>query len=284
MLLGLGLPTVAFYAYFFIGPLGSTVFYSFFEWNAISAKKFVVVDNYIRLFQDPVFYTALRNTLYLAFLTLAVLIPLSFILAYLLYLQAKGHSFFRTLYFVPVVISTVSVSLIFSFIYEPNFGILNTLLRDIGLPDWTRAWLSDKSTAMTAVSIPFIWQHIGLMMIILLAGMQGIAEETLEAAEIDGVNAWQKVWHIVIPSIKEVLQVAVILSITYAFKIFDHILLLTQGGPIHRTEVTGTYMYIEGFRNLKYGYGSTIAVTIMALALLLSYLVKRVSGGSADRM
>src|SRR5690606_9832734 len=118
-----------------------------------------------------VFYTALGNTLYLALLTLIVLIPLSFLLAYLLYTQVKGFKFLRTLFFIPVVISTVAVSLIFSFIYEPNFGVLNSLLRNIGLQDWASAWLTNKSTAMTAVSVPFIWQHVGLMMIILLAGM-----------------------------------------------------------------------------------------------------------------
>lgn len=255
----------------------NTFYYSFFDWNAVSAKRFVFFQNYMELVRDKVFYIALGNTLYLAFLTLIILIPLSFLLAYLLYLQVKGYKFFRTLYFIPVVISTVAASLIFSFIYEPNFGILNTLLQNIGLQDWTRAWLSDKETAMTAVSIPFIWQHVGLMMIILLAGLQAMSEEALEAAEIDGVNAWQKIWYVVLPSIKDVFQVVVIFSITYAFKIFDHILLLTRGGPIHRTEVTGTYMYIEGFNNLRYGYGSTIAVTIMVLALLLAFLVKRVS-------
>lgn len=279
MLVCLALPTILFYAYFFISPLLNTFYYSFFDWNAISEKRFIVFENYARLLQDKVFYTALGNTLYLALLTLIVLIPLSFLLAYLLYTQVKGFKFLRTLFFIPVVISTVAVSLIFSFIYEPNFGVLNSLLRNIGLQDWASAWLSNKSTAMTAVSVPFIWQHVGLMMIILLAGMQAMSEETLEAAELDGVNAWQKVWYVVIPSIIEVLQVVIILSITYAFKIFDHILLLTQGGPIHRTEVTGTYMYIEGFRNLKYGYGSTIAVTIMLIALLLAYLVKRAFGG-----
>ena len=276
------LPTLLFYVYFFIDPLAKTFYYSFFDWNAITEKKFVFLENYAKLFQDRVFYIALGNTAYLSALSLFVMIPLSFVLAYILYTQIKGFKFFRTVFFIPVVVSTVSVSLIFSFIYEPNFGMLNTLLRAIGLDALAFTWLSDKATAMTAVSVPFLWQNVGLMMMILLAGMQTMSEEILEAAEIDGVNRWQKIWYVVIPLIRNVIQVVIVFAITYAFKVFDHILLLTQGGPIHRTEVTGTYMYNEGFRFLKYGYGTTIAVSIMLVALAAAFLANRLIGRDSD--
>jgi raffinose/stachyose/melibiose transport system permease protein len=268
------MPTLLLYLYFFLSSIGEVVYYSFFEWNAISPKEFLFLDNYIRLFQDPVFYRALLNTVYLlAFLTL-LMIPLALLLAYLLYTEVRAFKFLRTVYFIPVVISSVATALMFQFIYENNFGILNALLRKLDLGDYTRVWLSDSSTAMAAVSMPLVWSQVGLMMIILLAALQGISPEVLEAAEIDGANAFQKLVRVIMPMISGVIGICLMMAITNSFKQFDFILILTQGGPIHRTEVTGSYMYNQGFSRMNYGYGSTIAVAIMAVSVTISVLVR----------
>lgn len=271
------LPALALYAYFFLSPIGEVAYISFFDWDAISPKRFLGLDNYAELLYDPVFYKALLNTLYLLLLLLVVQIPLALLLAYLLFTEVKAFKFLRTIYFIPVIVSSVAIALVFQFIYEFNFGILNTLLEAVGLEQWKKVWLSNPETAMTAVSLPLVWKYVGLMMIILLAALQGISQEVLEAAEIDGANAFQRLVRVIIPMIAGIIGLCVVLAVTSAFKQFDFILILTQGGPIHRTEVTGSYMYNEGFTGMNYGYGSTIAVAIMMIAVVITLVVKRLS-------
>ncbi len=232
------------------------------------------MQNYVELLKDPVFYKSLFNTIYLLILLVFIQIPIALILAYLLFTEVKGFKFLRTVYFVPVIISTVAIALMFYFIYETNFGILNSLLRAIGLGHLTQSWLQETSTAMTAVSMPLVWSQVGLMMIILLAGLQGVPREVLEAAEIDGANAWQKLTRVIVPMISNIIVICLVLAITNAFKQFDFVLILTEGGPSHRTEVTGTYMYNEGFRRLNYGFGSAIAMSIMCIAIAITLIVK----------
>ncbi|MCM3714451.1 carbohydrate ABC transporter permease [Halalkalibacter oceani] len=269
------LPTVLFYWYFFISPLGSTIYNSFFEWNGLSDKTFIFLENYIALAQDKIFYRALLNTFYWVFLVLLIQIPVGFLLAYFLYTKVAGFKFLRTVYFFPVVTSTVAIALVFSFIYEPTFGILNTILHQVGLGNLATAWLSNPATAMTAVSVPFIWSYIGLTMVIIYSGLQSMPEEMLEAAELDGVNFFQRIYYIILPSIKSVMVVSLVLGISYAFKQFDYVLLLTNGGPIHRTEVTGTYMYNQGFQNMNYGFGNAIAVTMTVIVLIISFSINK---------
>ncbi len=266
------IPAIILYGWFFAAAVGETVFYSFFQWNAITDPVFIGIQNFVDLVQDPVFVRALVNTAYMTALLLFVQLPVALLLAWFLYRKVRGHGFLRTIYFIPVVISSVAVALLFSFLYETNFGLINSALRSFGLGGFARNWLGDEATAMTAVTLPLIWTHYGLMMIILLAAMQGLSKEVLEAAEVDGVNARQRLWHVVLPMIRGAIGVCIILSLTTALKVFDFVLLLTQGGPANLTQVTGSYLYEQGYQQFRYGYGSAIATTIMfivALAFLL---------------
>ncbi|MBW4082224.1 carbohydrate ABC transporter permease [Paenibacillus sp. S150] len=269
------LPTLLFYLYFFIAPVGSTVYNSFFEWNGMSAKVFIALENYVTLLGDTIFYKSLLHSFYWVLLVLVIQIPLGFFLAYFLSAEVKGFKFLRTVYFIPVVTSTVAVTLVFSFIYDPNFGILNALLRSVGLEQWATAWLSNPSTAIHAVSLPFVWQNIGLMMVIIYAGLQSVPGEIIEAAQLDGVNAFQKIVHVIIPMVWSVILVCIVMGITFAFKSFDYVLLLTRGGPLHQTEVSGSYMYLQGFDKMNYGYGNAIAVTMMVVVLVLSVAINK---------
>ncbi|MFB5662367.1 carbohydrate ABC transporter permease [Alteribacillus sp. HJP-4] len=270
------LPTLLFYTYFFLNPVASTFIDSFHEWDGISEKVFIFFENYITLLQDPIFYKSLLNTFYWVFLVIFLQIPIGFFLAYFIYQRVKGYKFLRTVYFIPVITSSVAISLAFSFIYEANFGILNSFLRMVGLDNLTKAWLTDPLTAMTAVSLPFVFNYIGLMMVILFAGLQSVPDELLEAGEIDGVNALQKIIYIILPSIRNVLLICLVLGISYAFKQFDYVLLLTNGGPVHLTEVTGTYMYKQGFEQSDYGYGNAIAVTMMVIVIGITLVINKV--------
>jgi len=269
------IPTLLFYFYFFISPLANTFIVSFFEWDGLSEQIFNGINNYIQLLQDPIFYSALWNTIYWVILVLLVQIPIAFFLAYFLYQKVKGFRLLRTLYFIPVVTSSVAISLAFTFIYNPQFGILNTFLDMIGLGNLTTDWLADPSTAVTAVALPFVWQFIGLMMIILYSGLQSIPEELIEAGEVDGVNAVQKIIYIILPSMKPVLAMCLILAITYAFKQFDYVLLLTGGGPVYLTEVSGSYMYNQGFSENNFGYGNAIAVAMIFIVVIISFFINK---------
>ncbi|WP_035711851.1 carbohydrate ABC transporter permease [Salibacterium aidingense] len=276
VLLAFILPTLLFYTYFFLMPVTSTLIDSFHEWDGISDKVFIFLENYITLLQDPIFYKSLVNTLYWVVLVIVLQIPIGFFLAYFIYQKIKGFKFLRTVYFIPVITSSVAISLAFSFIYEANFGILNSLLKLVGLDHLTTAWLTDPITAMTAVSLPFVFNYIGLMMVILFAGLQSIPDELIEAGEIDGVNALQKIIYIILPSVRNVLFICLVLGISYAFKQFDYVLLLTNGGPVHLTEVTGTYMYKQGFSQSNYGYGNAIAVTMMGIVIVITLVINKV--------
>ncbi|MFD2656980.1 carbohydrate ABC transporter permease [Gracilibacillus thailandensis] len=268
-------PTLLFYIYFFLNPVIDTFYNSLFDWDGISPKVFLFVDNYIELFTDPIFYKSLLNTFYWVFLVLVVQIPIGFFLAYFIYQRVKGYKFLRTVYFIPVITSSVAVSLAFSFIYEAQFGILNSFLKLIGLDNLTTAWLQDSITAMTAVSLPFVWNYIGLMMVILYSGLQSVPDELIEAAEMDGVNPLQKIVYVILPSLRNVLVICLVLGISYAFKQFDYVLLLTNGGPVHLTEVTGTYMYKQGFSESRYGYGNAIAITMMFIVIVFTMVINR---------
>ncbi|MBM7540302.1 carbohydrate ABC transporter permease [Amphibacillus cookii] len=270
------IPTLLFYFYFFISPLANTFYVSFFDWDGLSEQFFVGLNNYIELFQDPIFYSALWNSFYWVILVVLIQIPIAFFLAYFLYQRVKGFRLLRTIYFVPVVTSSVAISLAFSFIYNAQFGILNSFLNMIGLGDLTTDWLSNPSTAVTAVAIPFVWQFIGLMMIILYSGLQAIPDDLIEAGEVDGVNAVQKIIYIILPSMKPVLSMCLILAITYAFKQFDYVLLLTGGGPVYLTEVSGSYMYNQGFSENNYGYGNAIAVAMMVIVVIIAFVINKI--------
>ncbi|GAB2539726.1 carbohydrate ABC transporter permease [Gracilibacillus alcaliphilus] len=270
------LPTLAFYIYFFLTPVFDTVYNSLFEWDGISDKLFLFLGNYLELLQDPIFYKALGNTFYWVLLVIILQIPLGFFLAYFIYQKVKAFKLLRTVYFIPVIASAVAVSLAFSFIYEAQFGILNSFLKLIGLEQYTTAWLQDPNTAMTAVSLPFVWNYVGLMMVVLYSGLQSVPDELIEASEIDGVNALQKIWYVILPSLRNVLVICLVLGISYAFKQFDYVLLLTNGGPVHLTEVTGTYMYKQGFSEARYGYGNAIAITMMFIVIVFTLIINKV--------
>ncbi len=263
------LPAAALYGWLFVGAVGQTVLYSFYDWNAVSDPVPAGLDNFTRLASDPVFGQALVNTLYMTVLLVFVQLPGAFLLAWFLYRRVRGWRFLRTVYFLPVVISTAAVALLFGFLYEPNFGVLNALLERLGLDDLGRDWLGDPLTAMTAVSVPLLWKEVGLMMIILLAAMQGLPGEVLEAAEIDGVNGYQRLRHVVLPLLSRAIGLCLLLCITTAFKVFDFVLLMTGGGPGNRTEITGSYLYAQGFQRFEYGYGSAVAVVITGVVVVV---------------
>lgn len=277
--IGLGLvPALVIYIGFAIVPIVISFFYSFVKWDGFSPMHFVGFANFKRLIHDPLFWNSLKNNIYVIIASVVGQLVLALFFALILNTKIKGAKFFRTVGFMPVVLSSVVVSLTWSLILNPSNGLLNTVLNHIGLGFMAVDWLGNQHWAMFSVCMVIIWQFIGLYMIIFLAALQNVPTEIIEAADIDGASEWTKTWRIVVPMIKDTILAALVLAISGSLKAFDQIYIMTNGGPAHSTEVSAIYMYNKTFVGLQYGYGSAISVFIfifgLIIILILNYLMR----------
>jgi raffinose/stachyose/melibiose transport system permease protein len=277
IILGL-LPALIIYAVFAIYPILQSFYYSLVEWNGFSDKTFIGMDNYVKLFQDPLFWNSAKNNIFIVIASVIGQVPIALFIALLLNRKLKGVKIFRTIGFLPVVLSTVVISLTWNLIYNTKDGMINELLRTMGLDFLAQNWLGDTKWSMIAVSITVIWQFVGLYLIIFLAALQNIPEEVLEAAKMDGASEWTTTWKITIPMIWDTIIVAVILCISGSLRTFDLIYVMTHGGPSHSTDVMALYMFNETFSKLQYGYGSAVSVTIFFFSLILIFIVTKLMG------
>ncbi len=272
------LPALIIYLIFAILPILQSFYYSLMEWDGFSAMQYVGLDNFKALFQDPLFWNSLKNNIYVVLASVLGQVPIALFIALLLNRKIKGLKLFRTIGFLPVVLSTVVISITWSLIYNSENGLINELLRTIGLDFLAQNWLGDSKWSMIAVLVTVIWQFVGLYLIIFLAALQNVPEEVLEAARIDGASEWKTTWSITIPMIWDTIIVAVILCISGSLKTFDLIYVMTNGGPAHSTDVMALYMFNETFNQLQYGYGSAVSVIIFFFSLILIYTVTKLLG------
>lgn len=272
------LPALILFCGVLIAPIGASAYYSLFDWNGIGAKTFIGFSNYKELFTSNAigFMRALRNSLLLAALSVFLQLPLALALALTLGKKIKGERAFLSVYFMPVLISTVVIGQLWLKIYNPDYGILNVLLRAIGREDWTRIWLGNKSTALSAVFVPTLWQYVGYHMLLLYAGVKSVPPELREAAMLDGASDGQINRYIVLPYIKPIIRISVIFAVTGSLKSFDLIYVLTNGGPLHSTEVPSTLMISMLFLRNRYGMGSTIAVLLIVLCFGFALLINAI--------
>lgn len=274
------LPALILFVGILIGPIILSGYYSFFDWNGIAEKTFIGFKNYKELFTSNSigFLKAVKNSLILAGLSVCLQLPLALWLALKLGKGIKGERFFLSVYFMPVLISTVVIGQLFLKIYNPSYGILNVVLNNLGLENWTRTWLGDQKTALLAAFFPTLWQYVGYHMLLMYAGVRSVPTELREAAMLDGATDKQVNRFIVLPYIKPILKISVIFSVTGSLKSFDLIYVLTNGGPLHATEVPSTLMISMLFLRNRYGLGSAIAVLLIFLcfgfALLISAIFK----------
>lgn len=259
-------------------PLVSSLLISLFDWNLIGRSRFIGLRNFLSLFTtDFIFPRALGNTAVYLLLSIAFQLPMAFLLANLLYGSLRGKDAFRAIIFLPVACSSVAISLMWYFLYHPEMGLVNQLVRLAGLRGFSWAWLAEKKTAMLAVCVSVAWQWTGYHMVIYLAGMATIPAELVESARIDGASSLQVVRHIVFPFLLPMITVSLILITTSSLKSFDSIYILTFGGPNHATEVLASHMYIKAFAQMKYGYGSAIGVILFFLCIVSTVVIQRVS-------
>ncbi|TBL71592.1 carbohydrate ABC transporter permease [Paenibacillus thalictri] len=271
------LPALALYCTFFIVPFLKTFYYSFFDWNGFGKITYVGIKNYVNLASDPTFIGGIGKVLIWALLAILLKVGSGLVLASMLRRPVRGSKFFSSAFFMPVVISTAAIALMFTLIYDLDAGLLNSVLRQIGLGQLARTWLGDKTTAFYAVIAAPIWHTIGYFFIILLAGMQNISEEIYESATIDGATAWVLFTRITVPLVWPILQICIILAITGAIKNFDYVFIMTKGGPGTSTQVPATYMYDTIFVSLKYGYGTAIAFAIFLFSFIVTVLFRKLT-------
>ncbi|SER34197.1 carbohydrate ABC transporter membrane protein 1, CUT1 family [Gracilibacillus ureilyticus] len=272
------LPALIIYLIFAILPILQSFYYSFMEWDGFSDMRYVGLANFIELFQDPLFWNSMKNNIYVVLASVLGQVPIALFIALLLNRKIKGLKIFRTIGFLPVVLSTVVISITWSLIYNSENGLINELLRTAGLDFLAQNWLGDSNWSMIAVLVTVIWQFVGLYLIIFLAALQNVPEEVLEAAKMDGASEWKTTWSITIPMIWDTIIVAVILCISGSLKTFDLIYVMTNGGPAHSTDVMALYMFNETFSKLQYGYGSAVSVIIFFFSLILIYTVTKLLG------
>ena len=273
------LPYLLIFSIFrFIPSVGGLVV-SFFKWSLGGDPKFIGIDNYVNLAQDGSFYTSIRNTLSFFVLTVPVLVVASLLLAMLLNQKLAGRRVMRTISIIPYVLIPSIVGIMWNWMFDNNFGLLNYYIKKLGgSPVF---WLTDERFALIAVSIVVVWTYIGYDMILFLAGLQGIPKETYEAAEVDGASTFQVFWHITLPLLKPVTMMVSTLTLVNVVQLFDQIYVMTNGGPGTSTLTMVQYMYTSAFTNYELGYGSAIEVVILVLLMVLITVQNRI--GTRER-
>ncbi len=262
-------PALLALAGFIIYPAFYSLWLSFHEWNGYQLEwgPFVGLRNYGTLLGDEVFWKAATNSVIFVVVRTPLEVGLAFGLALLLNRKLPGRSLLRTLFFVPVVMSQIVVTILFQRILEANTGLLNTFLRQAGLGALARPWLGDPGTALGAVIAVSVWKNVGFSLVILLAGLQGLPQEVLEAARVDGASGWQLVLKVTAPLMRPILAITALLSIIGGLKVFDLVFIMTRGGPTYSTEVLATLLYRQAFELNDMGVASAIAVVMVGIIM-----------------
>lgn len=279
------LPAMLIFVSFVLIPLLVSGAYSLFEYDGIGTMNFIGLQNYLEMFTaDRYFPKALLNSFILVGASLLIQLPLSLLLALALARGVRGEKFFRTVYFIPVVISSMVIGQLWMKIFHSDYGLLNILIRALGITDFDYSWLSNPGTAFLCTVIPAVWQYIGYHMLIFYAGIKSISPDYYEAAQIDGATKWQTNVKITIPLLAPVIKTCIIFSITGSLRAFDLIYVMTGGGPIHSSEVPATLMYNNLFRRGLYGYGSAQAFFIVLECLMFTLIINRLFRKSEENV
>lgn len=271
------LPALIVFLVIVVTPVFMSGYYSLLEWDGIGKSTFAGMDNYVKLFTDSStnFIKAIGNSFILAGLSILVQLPVAMILALILARGIKLENFYRTVYFIPVIISTVVIGQLWRKVYHYDYGLLNSLLKGIGLQAHQQEWLGSMDTALMAVLVPIIWQYMGYHLLLFYSAAKSVPVELNEAAMLDGASGFKTSLYITIPVIRPMINVCVTFSLIGSLKVFDLIYVLTNGGPVHSTEVPSTLMFNTIFSRYQYGYGSSMAIFIIVECLLLTVLIQR---------
>ncbi len=269
------LPTLILFTVVVCNPILQTIYKSFFDWDGISAASFINIQNYVKLFHDSDFFTASNNGLIFAAFLVIYQTGLATIFAILFANKdLKGRKFFKSAYFIPVVLSVTVVSMLWLTVYNTDNGIINKVLKLMGSP-YRQSWLSNMKTGIYAVAFVNAWQYMGIQMILIFAAIKSIPEHYYEAASIDGASSFQKHIHVTMPMLAETYKFCLVLAITGGLKAFENMYIMTQGGPGTATYTLTYLMYSAAFRSNQYGYACSAATILVVQCLVFTILVNR---------
>ena len=271
------LPAIVLFLLFVIYPIFQSIYYSLFNWKGFgSAVDFAGLENFKNILKDKVFLTALRNGLGIIGFSLVFQLPLSLALAVMVGRNLPGRVFFRTIFFMPYVLSEVITAIMWLFLYnpDPERGFINAVL--ILLPGGeSRAWLGNPDLVLMAVFAALTWKYFGFHMLLYLTGLQNIPQEVEEAARIDGANSFQNFFYITLPLLGSTIRTSVYLSVLGSIQQFILVWIMTKGGPVNASETLATYMYRFGFVRFQLGYGSAVAIYMFLICLTFSLIYQR---------
>lgn len=273
------LPAVVLVSVFLIYPIIFNLLSSFTRWKGLNFEEaeFVGIQNYVNLLNDPVFRNDVKNCAAFMVLTLFFQMAIGLILTILLNMKLAGYRFLETVYFFPVVLSSVIVGYTFLQIFEPNFGTLNTFLQSIGLSEFRRMWIGDAKYALNAILIANIYQWSGMGIIYYRAGLANISNDVYDAAKIDGAGFWQTFFRITIPLLKNTHTIILLMGTIGCLKFFDLAYIMTSGGPANATEFPLMYLYRKFMRESNSGSASAVAIMIIIMATILSVGILKIT-------
>lgn len=269
-------PMIIIFLLFWVYPLLGGIWGSFTLWRAFNPDQpFVGFRHYLALLDDPIFLTALANTFYYAVLYLPAAIILALLLAMAIEASGVFRGFFRMVYFIPVVTSTIATALIWQWLYQPTFGLFNQLLELAGLP--TQSYLKSTTQALPSIVVYALWKNVGFNMVLFIAGLTSIDSSFYDAAKVDGANRWQIFWQITLPLLQPTIVFVVITGIISTLQIFGPVYVLSStggdalpGGPANATMLVSLYQWLVAFRELELGYGSAMGVILFLIILILT--------------
>lgn len=277
------IPSLVLFAGVFLGPIVLNVLYSFGDVGSSGQPQIKGLSHYGDAFGDHVFWSSLEHTLIYAGESTVILFVPAVFLAWCLAQVRRWRRFFRVMVFAPVVVSILVASLVWKFLLNPTWGLVDALLRAVGLSSLAIPWLGDTRTAMLAVVVAAVWQSLGLWVVLISAGLERIDPDLYEAARVDGANRWAEFWRISLPQLYPVLRALILLWVVQAVQVFAFVYVMTpSGGPAGVTAVVSTYIYDEAFTSQDYGYAACLATIVLVLTGVLGVVVAAVLRRSAD--
>lgn len=261
-------PNIIGFLMFVVYPIIATFYYSMTDYDMIGSPAFIGLSNYIEMFHDKIIATTVKNTLIFTLITVPCGMVLSLFLAIFLDQKIAFRRFYRGAFFLPSITSMVAVSIVWQWIYNPEFGLMNYFLSFFGIKGIT--WLSSSSTSLVSIAIVCIWKNAGYNMMLFLAGLQGISNTYYEASELDGANKWQQFLRITLPMLSPTTYFIFVMSIINSFQVFDTVMLMTKGGPGRSSSVLVHYLYQNAFQYFSMGYACAIAYLLFFIVLIVT--------------
>lgn len=268
-------PALILFTLFVMLPLGESAWYSFFNWNGYGAPDdYVGLQNYERILNHSVFHIAVGNTIKIVAISLLIQMPLAMLLALLIYKKTPTNAVFRLIFFLPYILAEVAAGLIWSFVFDGNYGVTASIAAGLGFENVFI--LSDPDWAFAAIMTVIVWKYFGFHMMIYIAALQGVPQDQIEAARIEGARRLQVIRYVQIPAIKPAIIVSAFFAIIGALQVFDVIIPLTNGGPSNQTHTIVTYLYTFGLTRLNIGFGSAVGVVLFVGAVTVALFYQRI--------